>query len=95
MSSWFVLSSLGLYPVNPVSGEYALTPSLFSKVLIDLPSGHKLEIRNDLASGMGGNNKVSVDFDKCSFYFNGKKLSGYFISHELLSGGGTLVFRCD
>jgi predicted alpha-1,2-mannosidase len=52
MSAWFVLSSLGFYPVDPVSGVYVLGSPLFDHASIQLGEGHTLEIevvRNDPA----------------------------------------------
>lgn len=37
MSAWFVLSSIGLYPVNPADGTYQITSPLFERIEIKLP----------------------------------------------------------
>lgn len=39
MSAWYVLSAMGFYPVNPVSGQYEIGSPLFNKVKIGLPEG--------------------------------------------------------
>ncbi|MCQ2344933.1 MAG: GH92 family glycosyl hydrolase [Paludibacteraceae bacterium] len=39
MSAWYVMSSMGLYPVCPGSGEYVTLQPIFSKVTIHRPSG--------------------------------------------------------
>jgi len=36
MSAWFIFSSMGFYPVNPVSGEYVVGSPLFEKISINL-----------------------------------------------------------
>jgi predicted alpha-1,2-mannosidase len=44
MSSWYVLSALGLYPAVPTRAELSLTTPLFPKAEVRLGSGHKLTI---------------------------------------------------
>ena len=39
MSAWYVFSSMGFYPVNPASDEYAISSPVFSKVRIHLSNG--------------------------------------------------------
>ena len=39
MSAWYVLSAMGFYPVNPVSGQYEIGSPLFNQVKISLPAG--------------------------------------------------------
>jgi len=39
MSAWFVFASMGFYPVNPASDEYAVTASIFTETKINLPNG--------------------------------------------------------
>jgi putative alpha-1,2-mannosidase len=36
LSSWYVFSAMGFYPLNPVSGEYRLGLPLFEKIVIEL-----------------------------------------------------------
>lgn len=48
MSAWYVLSALGFYPLNPVSGEYETGYPLFKKAKIHLDNGKTFTIvRND------------------------------------------------
>lgn len=44
MSAWYMLASMGFYPVNPVAGEYLLSAPIFSRVSISLPEGKTIEI---------------------------------------------------
>lgn len=44
MSAWYVLSAMGLYPVNPANGEYVIGSPIFDKVAINLENGKKFEI---------------------------------------------------
>jgi predicted alpha-1,2-mannosidase len=44
MSAWYVFAAMGLYPLDPVSGEYQLSAPLFDRVTVQLAGGKKLEI---------------------------------------------------
>jgi predicted alpha-1,2-mannosidase len=44
-SAWFILSSLGFYSVDPVSGNYILGTPLFERATIELGNGRRLAIR--------------------------------------------------
>ena len=53
MSSWYVLSAMGLYAVDPASATYELTTPLFSKITVNLSSpytSHTLTITAPAAS---------------------------------------------
>lgn len=45
MSAWFVLSSMGFYPVCPGSGEYVLGTPLFDEATINLENGKKFTVK--------------------------------------------------
>ena len=45
MSSWYVFSSLGFYPVNPSNGIYVFGRPIFDKVAFKLPENKVFEIR--------------------------------------------------
>ena len=44
MSAWYMFASLGLYPVNPVSGEYLLSSCIFDSAIIRLGNGKVFRI---------------------------------------------------
>jgi predicted alpha-1,2-mannosidase len=83
MSAWYIMSSIGLYPVCPGSGEYLLTPPLFEKTVINLHNRNRLVIR---ANGP----EVNPYIDKV--LFNGKEISVNYITHSQLMQGGELEF---
>lgn len=83
MSAWFVLSSLGFYPVAPGSNEYLLTSPLFSKATISLPGNKTLAIT--------ANNPEKNTYIK-SVRLNGKEIDTDFITHSQIMEGGTLEF---
>lgn len=84
MSAWYVMTALGLYPVCPGSGEYAITTPLFPKATISLPNGKKLTIT--------ANNPARNLFIK-RLEFNGKEIDSNFITHAMLMEGGELKFE--
>ncbi|MDC6366780.1 MULTISPECIES: GH92 family glycosyl hydrolase [Flavobacteriaceae] len=85
MSAWYVFSSLGLYPMNPASGQYEFGSPLFEKATIALPGGKSFVI---LAENTSTINKYIQ-----SVQLNGKLLDRTFITHEELLEGGTLEFE--
>jgi hypothetical protein len=91
MSSWFIFSSLGFYPVNPASDEYVIASPLFSAIDIDLPYPHDpkaasiaLRIR---APGAPYKKYVA------GVTVNGRALSRPILKHADLIGGGDIIFR--
>jgi predicted alpha-1,2-mannosidase len=84
-SAWFVWSALGMYPVCPASGEYALGTPLFEKAVISFPDEKKLDI---LASGVSS---------KCRYVrrvaHDGKAVQGSFVKFADLRNGGVLTFE--
>ena len=82
MSSWFVFSSMGFYPVCPVGGEYAIGTPLFHRVTIHLPSGKSFCIN--------AHKKKPADFHIRSMQLNGKPYKSYMLRHADITAGGTL-----
>ncbi|MCS3796290.1 GH92 family glycosyl hydrolase [Niastella sp. OAS944] len=44
MSAWYVFAALGLYPLDPVSGEHLLCSPIFDNITMQLPDNKKLQI---------------------------------------------------
>ncbi|THU41068.1 glycoside hydrolase family 92 protein [Niastella caeni] len=44
MSAWYIFAAIGLYPVDPVSGEHLLCSPIFDKVTLQLAGNKKLQI---------------------------------------------------
>ena len=44
MSAWYVLSSLGFYPLDPVSGEYEIGCPMFESAKIHLDNGNTFNV---------------------------------------------------
>lgn len=84
MSAWYLLSSMGIYPVCPGEPLYTLGRPLFDEVSIQLPDAKQLIIR---ATNNAPNHKYVQ-----SIALNGRKLTEPTISHQDLMAGGTLEF---
>jgi len=85
LSSWYVFSSMGFYPVTPGSTDYATGSPLFGEVIIHNDNGKPFIIK---ATNNSGNNKYIQ-----SATLNGQELNTPFINHSDITGGGTLIFR--
>ena len=83
MSAWYVMTSLGLYPITPGSNEFAITTPLFEKAAISLPGGKSLVISSNDPAKNKYIGKVTL---------NGKEIESNFISYSDLMEGGELVF---
>ena len=82
MSSWYVLSALGLYAVTPGTDQYVLGSPVFRKATITMEDGKKFVIE---AKDNSGDN-VYVQ----SRSLNGQPLSRNYITYSELTSGGTL-----
>ncbi len=85
MSAWYVFSSLGFYPVNPVGGEYELGIPMFREASVAVGGGRMFVVKAPELS----ENKRYVK----SVKLNGKPLDRTFITHEEIMAGGGLEFE--
>lgn len=85
MSAWFVLSSLGFYPVNPAQGVYVFGTPYFQNAEIQVDSNKTFLIE---AKNFSDKNKYIK-----SIYLNGKKHNKLYISHKEIMKGGKLTFE--
>jgi putative alpha-1,2-mannosidase len=85
MSAWFVISSLGLYAVDPVSARYDFGTPLFDRVQIKVSDNQTLTIEAKRQSPKS----IYVR----SVEWNGSPIKGLTVEHARLSKGGALVFH--
>lgn len=85
MSSWYVLSSLGIYSLCPGSDQYLLGTPLFDTASIHLENGNDFTII--------ANNLETENYYVESCLLNGKKLNRNFIRHSEIMSGGVLTFE--
>ena len=86
MSAWYVLASLGLYPV-PGQDIYLLNSPLFKKSLINVGNCNKLLVYCYKFS----EKNIYIK----SAYLNGKKLDKSWLKHQEIENGGLLIFEMD
>ena len=82
MAAWYVLSSLGFYPLCPGKPEYILGAPLFPRSTVHLPNGKTLVVEN----AYKGRSAVRTSLD-------GKPLLGGSIEHDEITAGGRLRFE--
>ena len=85
MSAWYVLASMGLYPLRMGSPDYVIGSPLFAQSKLALPGGHTLTV---IAHDNSAQN-VYVQ----SLKVNGKPWNKTWIPHALLAEGATLEFQ--
>jgi predicted alpha-1,2-mannosidase len=81
-SSWYVMSALGFYPVDPSSPDYILGSPIFDKATIHLGNGHDFTI-------VARNNSAKNIFIQ-SATLNGKPWNKPWFRHSDMVDGGTL-----
>ncbi len=85
MSAWYLLSALGFYPVDPVSGNYVLGSPLVERARMQLGGGHRLDIevkRRDPAHAFVQ-----------SFTLNGQLQQRAWFTHAEIASGGHIVLE--
>lgn len=87
MSSWYVLSALGIYQIAPGNPYYEIGRPLLHQGKINFENGKELEI---IVYDQSPENKYIH-----SIILNGKPLKRLYLSHEELTNGGKLEFVMD
>jgi predicted alpha-1,2-mannosidase len=82
MSSWYVLSALGMYQVTPGLPEYTFGTPLFNKATIHLENGNSFIIRRE-----------NVGMYIQSVVLNEENYDKSYLSHADIVKGGKLVFK--
>lgn len=82
MSAWYVFNAIGLYTYSPADPEYIMSVPLFDQVQFSLNDGKWFTITKN------GNGQKITDIT-----YDGKKVDGWFISHDQLKEGKELVIN--
>ena len=82
-SAWYVFSALGFYPVNPVSGEYALGIPYFRRVRLQRPGAKLFVITADRPEGRYVRRTLLGE----------QPLAKPFLSYQSILEGGRLHFE--
>jgi putative alpha-1,2-mannosidase len=85
MSAWYVMSAMGFYAVDPISGNYVFGTPLFGKVTVDLGHGKRFVLET----------QRSAPSDKYieSITLNGSSYDRIWFRHEDLTSGGRFVLK--
>jgi len=84
MSAWYVLSSLGFYPVTPGANQYIIGSPLFEKATINLENKKQFTIQAENISDS------AIYIEKA--FLNDIALNRTFITHNEIIAGGILKF---
>ncbi len=85
MSAWYVLSSMGFYPVTPGSNIYAIGTPIFEEVQVNFENKKSLLLK---ANNVSSANKYIQSVSR-----NGQSYTKSFFTHENLMKGGEIVFE--
>ena len=85
MSSWYILSSLGIYAVCPGTDEYVIGSPLFKKATITMENGNKFVIEAPK------NSKENLYIQSATL--NGRLLDKNYIHYDDIAEGGVLKFE--
>merc|ERR1712196_246403 len=84
MSSWFLLSAMGLYQLVPGSTAYSIGTPLYRHLRIELDNGRVLNIEAE------GNSRTTPYVHRVTL--NGTELDNLTVEYDALRRGGTLSF---
>ncbi|MGO1317184.1 MAG: GH92 family glycosyl hydrolase, partial [Cellulomonadaceae bacterium] len=87
MSSWHVLSSIGVYPAVPGAEYWALTSPVFESVLVDLDPSYYTSDLSITAPGTSANNRYIQGVT-----LNGDDLERSYLTGDDLRAGADVVF---
>ena len=85
MSAWYVLSTLGFYPVNPANGTFVLGSPQVSSATLFLPNNKTFTIKANIYSKTAIYNEVQR--------LNNQLIEQPFIRFEDITNGGSLIFE--
>lgn len=85
MSAWYVLSSMGFYPVNPADSIFAIGRPWFNEVVIRLENGKSFTLK---CTNQSPKNKYVR-----SATLNGVMYEQSYISYQTIMRGGTMVIE--
>lgn len=84
MSSWYVFSAMGFYPVDPISGQYEIGSPIFPEVKMYLANGKTFVVRAENVS----DENIYIQ----SVTVNGQPYNKSYITHEMIMQGDTIHF---
>lgn len=85
MSAWYVFSSMGFYPANPMDGKYVFGTPLMKSAKIALTNGNSFEIN------VKNQGKDNIYIQRVTW--NGQAYNKSYITHDTIIQGGKLEFE--
>ena len=85
MSAWYIMSAMGFYPVHPANGVYVIGSPCLDKAKIRQPGGKTFT--------MTAENNSPENIYIQSVTYNGKPYTKSYITHDMITSGGDLVFK--
>jgi len=85
MSGWYVLSAMGIYPVEVGRPHFQISSPIFDKIKIHLPEGKTFEI---ITHNLSDDNFYIKDAS-----LNGKQFNQTYINNSDIVNGGVLIFN--
>jgi predicted alpha-1,2-mannosidase len=85
MSAWYVMSAMGFYAVDPISGNYVFGTPLFEKVTIELANGKRFVLQTQRSSPS----------DKYieNITLDGRDYGKIWFTHSELAAGATFILK--
>ncbi|WP_160139138.1 GH92 family glycosyl hydrolase [Chryseobacterium sp. c4a] len=84
MSAWYILSSLGFYPVAPGSEDYSIGSPAIDHAILNLENGKTFEIE--------AINQSPQNVYVQKMLLNGKEIKNFTLKHSEIMKGGKLTF---
>ena len=84
MSAWYIMSSMGFYPVHPANGVYVMGSPNVDELKVDLPNGKKFVVK----AKKNSDDNIYIQ----SVKYNGKPYNKSYITHDMIMSGGKLEF---
>ena len=85
LSSWYVLSAMGIYAVTPGLPFYTIGSPLFGKAKLSLPGNKSFLIK------AANNSKENIYIQSATL--NGQPFNRTWIGHDEITKGGELIFQ--
>lgn len=85
MSAWYLFSTIGIYPLNPVDGRYYFGCPRFEKVKLTLGGGKSFTVS---AENVDEVNNCRIQL----VLLNGKPLDRNYVTYQQIAAGGELHF---
>jgi putative alpha-1,2-mannosidase len=83
MSSWYIFSSLGFYPVNPANGKYVIGSPVFDEAVLRITGGKEFKIKTI------NNSRKNIYVQEVTL--NGRKYTKTFITYREIMRGGEMI----